>query len=232
MPRSTTSSTSSSIEIAIVSLVILVFLWHIPSAIVPIVTIPVSVLLAFIPMSLMGISVEHHVARRHRHLHRRPGGRRHRGGGERVPEAREVGARGPAGRLPCGAARGPARGGALGLLLAAGDRGRVPPHLHPRRPGGAPVHTAGLDQEPHPLHRRTPGHHPRSRPAHALHPDGLRFLPSALALPGSSIRPRSAGITRRRSTRSAARSSRSTSPRAASCSGIRSRRSSRPSSSC
>jgi copper/silver efflux system protein len=44
------------VEIVIVSLVILVFLWHIPSAIVPIVTIPVSVLLAFIPMSLMGIS--------------------------------------------------------------------------------------------------------------------------------------------------------------------------------
>jgi Cu(I)/Ag(I) efflux system membrane protein CusA/SilA len=43
-------------EVVIVSLVILVFLWHIPSAIVPIVTIPVSVLLAFIPMSLMGIS--------------------------------------------------------------------------------------------------------------------------------------------------------------------------------
>jgi Cu(I)/Ag(I) efflux system membrane protein CusA/SilA len=44
------------VEIVIVSLVILLFLWHIPSAIVPIVTIPVSVLLAFIPMSLMGIS--------------------------------------------------------------------------------------------------------------------------------------------------------------------------------
>jgi len=44
------------LEIAIVSLVILVFLWHIPSAIVPIVTIPVSVLLAFIPMAFMGIS--------------------------------------------------------------------------------------------------------------------------------------------------------------------------------
>ena len=40
----------------IVSLVILVFLWHIPSAIVPIITIPVSVLLAFIPMTFMGIS--------------------------------------------------------------------------------------------------------------------------------------------------------------------------------
>jgi copper/silver efflux system protein len=43
-------------EILIVSLVILVFLWHIPSAIVPIITIPVSLLLAFIPMRLMGIS--------------------------------------------------------------------------------------------------------------------------------------------------------------------------------
>lgn len=41
-------------EILIVSLVILVFLWHIPSAVVPIVTIPVSVALAFIPMYLMG----------------------------------------------------------------------------------------------------------------------------------------------------------------------------------
>ena len=44
------------LEILIVSLVILVFLWHIPSAIVPIVTIPVAVLLAFIPMHWMGIS--------------------------------------------------------------------------------------------------------------------------------------------------------------------------------
>jgi Cu(I)/Ag(I) efflux system membrane protein CusA/SilA len=44
------------LEMAIVSLVILVFLWHVPSAIVPIITIPVAVLLAFIPMSAMGIS--------------------------------------------------------------------------------------------------------------------------------------------------------------------------------
>ncbi len=43
-------------EILVVSLVILVFLWHIPSAIVPIITIPVAVLLAFIPMRLLGIS--------------------------------------------------------------------------------------------------------------------------------------------------------------------------------
>jgi Cu(I)/Ag(I) efflux system membrane protein CusA/SilA len=54
-------------EMIIVSLVILIFLWHIPSAIVPIVTIPVSVALAFIPllglgqnanlMSLAGIAI-------------------------------------------------------------------------------------------------------------------------------------------------------------------------------
>jgi len=41
-------------EMIVVSLVILIFLWHIPSAIVPIITIPVSVALAFIPMMLIG----------------------------------------------------------------------------------------------------------------------------------------------------------------------------------
>jgi Cu(I)/Ag(I) efflux system membrane protein CusA/SilA len=43
-------------ELVIVSLVILLFLWHVPSAIVPIVTIPVSVLLAFIPFYLLGFT--------------------------------------------------------------------------------------------------------------------------------------------------------------------------------
>lgn len=43
-------------ELIIVSLVILIFLWHVPSAIVPIVTIPVAVLLAFIPLVLLGQS--------------------------------------------------------------------------------------------------------------------------------------------------------------------------------
>ena len=44
-------------EIIIVSLVILLFLWHIPSATIPIITIPVSVALSFIPMYLMGLNV-------------------------------------------------------------------------------------------------------------------------------------------------------------------------------
>ena len=45
------------VEMIIVSLVILFFLWHVPSAVVPILTIPISVLLAFIPMYLMGLTV-------------------------------------------------------------------------------------------------------------------------------------------------------------------------------
>ncbi len=54
-------------EMIIVSLVILLFLWHFPSAIIPIVTIPIAVLLSFIPlygmkltsniMSLSGIAI-------------------------------------------------------------------------------------------------------------------------------------------------------------------------------
>ena len=44
------------LEVIIVSLVILVFLWHIPSAIIPILTIPVSVVLVFIPLYFMGLT--------------------------------------------------------------------------------------------------------------------------------------------------------------------------------
>ncbi|MBI2916082.1 MAG: efflux RND transporter permease subunit, partial [Elusimicrobia bacterium] len=43
-------------ELIIVSIVILLFLWHIPSAVIPIVTIPISVLLAFIPMYFLGVT--------------------------------------------------------------------------------------------------------------------------------------------------------------------------------
>src|SRR5438067_2237192 len=44
------------IEMIIVSLVILIFLWHIPSALIPIITLPAAVILAFIPMRLFGIN--------------------------------------------------------------------------------------------------------------------------------------------------------------------------------
>ncbi len=54
-------------ELIIVSIIILIFLWHIPSAIIPILTIPIAVILSFIPlnaayitsniMSLAGIAI-------------------------------------------------------------------------------------------------------------------------------------------------------------------------------
>jgi len=43
-------------EIVIVSLVILIFLWHIPSALIPILTIPITVLISFIPMKAVGVT--------------------------------------------------------------------------------------------------------------------------------------------------------------------------------
>jgi Cu(I)/Ag(I) efflux system membrane protein CusA/SilA len=44
------------LEMIIVSLIILIFLWHIPSAIIPIVTIPAAVIISFTPMKLFGIN--------------------------------------------------------------------------------------------------------------------------------------------------------------------------------
>jgi Cu(I)/Ag(I) efflux system membrane protein CusA/SilA len=46
-----------TLEMIIVALVIIVFLWHFPSSLVPILTIPISVLLTFIPLYLMGVTV-------------------------------------------------------------------------------------------------------------------------------------------------------------------------------
>ncbi len=43
-------------ELIIVSIVIMIFLWHIPSALVPIITIPITIIISFIPMYLMGIT--------------------------------------------------------------------------------------------------------------------------------------------------------------------------------
>ena len=43
-------------ELAVVGIVILIFLWHIPSAIIPILTIPIAVVISFLPMRLMGMS--------------------------------------------------------------------------------------------------------------------------------------------------------------------------------
>ena len=43
-------------ELVIVSLVILIFLWHIPSAVIPIITIPIAIIISFIPMYGMNLT--------------------------------------------------------------------------------------------------------------------------------------------------------------------------------
>ncbi len=42
--------------LATVSLVVLLFLWHLPSALIPLITIPVVILVSFIPFRLMGVT--------------------------------------------------------------------------------------------------------------------------------------------------------------------------------
>ena len=48
---------STLVEVLLtVSLVIMLFLWHFPSAIIPVITIPVAILISFIPFRLMGVT--------------------------------------------------------------------------------------------------------------------------------------------------------------------------------
>ena len=55
--RAISNMKSTLVEVLItVSLVIMIFLWHFPSAIIPLITIPVTVLIAFIPFRLMGVT--------------------------------------------------------------------------------------------------------------------------------------------------------------------------------
>lgn len=43
-------------ELVIVSLMLIFFLWHLPSALIPIIGLPIAVLIAFIPMNWMGLT--------------------------------------------------------------------------------------------------------------------------------------------------------------------------------
>ncbi len=55
--RAIDNTKSTLIEVIFtVALVILLFLWHIPSAAIPVITIPIAVLLSFIPFRAMGIT--------------------------------------------------------------------------------------------------------------------------------------------------------------------------------
>ncbi len=168
-------------EMFVVSLVILVFLWHIPSAIIPIITIPLSVALAFIPMlllgqnanlmSLAGIAISIgvlvdgaivEVENAYKKLEHWNSTGRH-------------------GDFHTGAPGGPARSGPERLLLAAGDRHRLHAGVHPGGPGGPAVPPPGLLQEPGHGHRRHPGDHRGPGHAHAVRAHGPVQLQAALA---------------------------------------------------
>src|SRR5438270_6899569 len=56
--RSISNARSTLIEVILtVVLIILIFLWHFPSAVIPVVTIPVAILLTFIPLQYTGVSL-------------------------------------------------------------------------------------------------------------------------------------------------------------------------------
>jgi Cu(I)/Ag(I) efflux system membrane protein CusA/SilA len=56
--RSISTARWTLLEVVLtVVLVILVFLWHFPSAVIPVVTIPVAILLTFIPLHYTGVSI-------------------------------------------------------------------------------------------------------------------------------------------------------------------------------
>ncbi len=55
--RSIDNLKSTLVEVLLtVSLIIFLFLWHVPSAMIPVITIPIAVLLSFIPFRMMGIT--------------------------------------------------------------------------------------------------------------------------------------------------------------------------------
>jgi copper/silver efflux system protein len=57
--RSIETLRSTVIEVVVtVSLVIFLFLWHIPSALIPVITIPITLLIAFVPLRALGIQAD------------------------------------------------------------------------------------------------------------------------------------------------------------------------------
>ena len=168
-------------ELIIVSLVILIFLWHFPSAIIPIITIPITVILAFIPiqmsgmtaniMSLGGIAVaigamvdaavvvveQTHKKLEHWNAEGRPGDYHQ----VVIAAVKEVG--------------GPSFFALLVIAVA------FLPVFTLEGAGRPPVQAAGLHQELCHGDRGGAGHHARSGHAAAVHAHGQLQLPSAVA---------------------------------------------------
>ena len=167
-----------------VAFVVLLFLWHVPSALIPLITIPVAVLVAFIPFRAMGITANIMslggiaiamgelvdaaivvVEQTHKKLEQ--------------AQRERIDAR-PSRDRP----RGGQGGGAGELLRAARDRGVVPPGADARVAGRADVQAARLHQDAHDARGGGPRDHARPRAARALHARAALRVPAGVALPG------------------------------------------------
>ena len=176
---------STVIEVIItVCLVVLLFLWHIPSALIPMITIPVAVLIAFIPFRAMGITANIMslggiaiaigamvdasivvVEQAHKKLEAWEASGRRGDYREVVIEAvKEVG--------------GPSF---FALLVIAVS---FIPVLRSGGAGRAAVQAAGLHEEPRHDRGRGAGHHARPGAAALFHPPARLQLPAALAVEG------------------------------------------------
>ncbi len=203
--RSIDNLKSTVIEVLItVALVVFLFLWHIPSALIPVITLPVVILLSFIPFRMLGVTANIMslggiaiaigamvdaaivvVEQTHKNLEQweRTG---------RQEDYRSVVIR---------AVKQVAGPSFFALLVIAVS---FLPILDPGGPGRPSVQAPGLHQDPGHDHRRHPGHHPGPGPAAALHPHEEFQLPALLALPGHQCRLRGHHPAPKRNTPSAA----------------------------
>ena len=188
---------STLVEVLItVSLVILIFLWHFPSAIIPVITIPVAVLISFIPFRMMGVTANIMslggiiiavgalvdaaivmVEQVHKKLEKwNLSGRLEDYQEVIIKAVKEV--------------AGPS------FFALAGDRGGVSAGAEPRVRGRPDVQAPGLHQEPRHAGGRGPGHHPGPGPAAPVHPRAEFQLPAPLVVPDNQRRGRGHHLSR------------------------------------
>ena len=170
-----------------VVLIILVFLWHFPSASIPLVTMPAAVLLSFIPLRLMGISVNVMsiagiaiafgelidasivvVEQTHKKLEK----------WEKAGPPRKASRRGH--RRGKGSCRSD-------LLRPAGHRHFLPARAHAGGPGRPHVQAAGLLEKPGDDRGRRSGHYARPCSSPAAHARQPLRLQAALGVRRSSM---------------------------------------------
>ena len=163
-------------EMIIVAIIIFIFLWHFPSAMIPVFTIPIAIILSFIPMKMMGLTSNIMslggiaiaigamvdasivvVEQTHKKL-------------EIWERTRQEG------RLSSRGHRRRERSRRAKFLRAPGDRGGVSSGSDAGSAGRPPVQAARLHEELLHDHRGRARHHPRSGDAPRVHAhEELRF---------------------------------------------------------